>query len=86
MPSVRKVINAFSNPEIRKKWDKNIKDYRIIEKINNNSEIVKIITNRQLSIISEKEFYNKRVEIESNGIYYLFSSSIPENTNFISLD
>ena len=41
---------------------------------------------RQLPIISEKEFYNKRIEIENDGIYYLFSSSIPENTNFISLD
>jgi hypothetical protein len=86
VPSIRKVIDTFSNPEIRKKWDNNIKDYRIIEKINNNSEIVKIITNKQLPIISEKEFYNKRIEIESNRIYYLFSSSIPENTNFISLD
>ena len=86
MPSIRKVIDTFSNPEIRKKWDNNIKDYRIIEKINDNSEIVKLITNRQLPIISEKEFYNKRIEIENNRIYYLFSSSIPENTNFISLD
>ena len=86
VPSIRKVIDTFLKPEIRKKWDNNIKDYRIIEKINNNSEIVKIITNRQLPIISEKELYNKRIEIEHNGIYYLFSSSIPENTNFISLD
>ena len=86
VPSIRKVIDTFLNPEIRKKWDNNIKDYRIIEKINNNSEIVKIITNRQPPLISEKEFYNKRIEIENDGIYYLFSSSIPESTNFISLD
>ena len=86
VPSIRKVIDTLLNPEIRKKWDNNIKDYRIIEKINNNSEIVKIITNRQPPLISEKEFYNKRIEIENDGIYYLFSSSIPESTNFISLD
>lgn len=86
VPSIRKVIDTLLNPEIRKKWDNNIKDYRIIEKINNNSEIVKIITNRQPPLISEKEFYNKRIEIDNDGIYYLFSSSIPESTNFISLD
>lgn len=86
VPSMKKVIESFLNPEKRKKWDNNIKDYRIIEKININSEIVKIITNRQLPIISEKEFYDKRIEIEHDGSYYLFSSSIPENTNFISLD
>ena len=86
VPSIRKVIDTLLNPEIRKKWDNNIKDYRIIEKINNNSEIVKIITNRQPPLISEKEFYNKRIEIEHDRIYYLFSSSIPESTNFISLD
>lgn len=86
VPSIRKVIDTLLNPEIRKKWDNNIKDYRIIEKINNNSEIVKIITNRQPPLITEKEFYNKRIEIDNDGIYYLFSSSIPESTNFISLD
>ena len=42
---MRKVIDTFLKPEIRKKWDNNIKGYRIIEKINDNSEIVKLITN-----------------------------------------
>ena len=86
IPKIRKLIDTMKNPELRKKWDNNIKEYKIIDKINNNSEIVKSIYNRQLAIITEKEFYDKRIEIVDNGIYYIFSSSIPDSNNFISLD
>ena len=60
-------------------------EYKIIEKLNDNSEVIKIITKKQLNI-SEKEFYIKRIMIYKEGIYYLFSSSIPDSNDLISLD
>ena len=86
IPKIQQIIDAVIKPELRKKWDNNLKEYKIIEKINNNSEIIKIITNRLSDNIEEKEFYDKRTEIINDGVYYLFSSSIPDNNNFISLD
>jgi hypothetical protein len=86
VPKIQKLIKAMTEPELRKKWDDNIKVYKIVEKINNNSEIIKIITNKQYGLISEKEFYDKRIEVINNGVHYLYSSSIPDSNNFISLD
>ena len=78
IPSIPQMIRAITNPETRKKWDKNIKEYKIISKIKKESEIIKTVTNKQLSVIPEKEFYDKRVGIYRDNIYYLFSSSIPD--------
>ena len=77
VPSIQKVIDVIRKPELRKKWDKNIKEYKIVEKMKKNSEIIRTVTNKQLSVISEKEFYDKRVGFFKDNIYYLFSSAIP---------
>ena len=82
VPTIQEMIKAMTSPELRKQWDKNIKEYKIIGKIKKDSEIIKTVTNIQLSIIPEKEFYDKRVGIFKDNIYYLFSSSIPD-INFI---
>ena len=79
VPSIQQMAQAMANPEMRKKWDKNIKDYKIIGKIKKDSEIVKTITNKQLSVIPEKEFYDKRVGFFKDNIFYLFSSSVPDS-------
>ena len=79
IPTIEEMINAITSPLLRKKWDNNIKEYKIIGKIKNNSEIVKTITNKQLSVIPEKEFYDKRVRIFKDNVYYLFSSSLPDS-------
>ena len=77
-PSIQQMARAITNPQYRKKWDKTIKEYKILGKIKKDSEIIKTITNKHLSVISEKEFYDKRVGIFKDNIYYLFSSSIPD--------
>jgi len=87
VPSIEQMIKAITVPELRKKWDKNIKEYRIVGKLKKDSEIIRTVTNKQLSIIPEKEFYDKRVGFLMDNIYYLFSSSIPDgiypsNTNY----
>jgi len=78
VPSIKQMVEALTNPEMRKKWDTNLKDYKILYKIKNDSEVVKTVANKQLSIIPEKEIYDKRVGIFENNIYYLFSSSVPD--------
>ena len=79
IPTIEKMINIITNPQLRKKWDKNIKDYKIIGKIKRDSEIIKTVTNKQLSVIPEKEFIDKRVGIFKDNVYYLFSSSVPDD-------
>ena len=86
IPNIQKLIDAMTNPELRKEWDDNIIEYKIIEKLNDNSEIVNIITKKQFEIIPEKEFYDKRIRIFKDEVFYLFSSSIPDSNNIISLD
>ena len=86
IPTIQQIIDAMIKPELRKKWDNNLIEYKIIEKLNNNSEIIKTITNKQFDIIEEKEFYDKRIGLLNNGNYYFFSSSIPEYNDNISFD
>ena len=61
IPTIQQIIDAMIKPELRKKWDNNLIEYKILEKLNNNSEIIKTITNKQFDIIEEKEFYDKRI-------------------------
>lgn len=81
VPTIQEMINAIRYPESRKKWDKNVKEYKILGKIKKDAEIVRTVTSKQLSVIPEKEFYDKRIGILKDNIYYLFSSSIP-NINY----
>ena len=78
MPTIISLANAFLNPELRKKWDKNVKEYKVIEKLRNNAEIIRTVTTKQLAVIPEKEFYDKRVGFMEGNDYYLFSSSVPD--------
>lgn len=78
IPTIETMAKAITNPELRKKWDKNIKEYKIIDKIKIDGEIIKTITSKQLSVIPEKEIIDKRVGIFKDNIFYLFSSSVPD--------
>jgi len=81
IPSIQQMVDALTDPQLRKKWDKNIKEYKIVGKIKKDSEIIRTVTNKQLSIIPEKEFYDKRVGFFKDNNYYLFSSAIPDTFN-----
>lgn len=78
VPTLTSLSNAFIIPELRKKWDKNIKEYKIIEKLRQGGEIIRTVTNKQLAVIPEKEFYDKRVGFIEGDSYYLFSTSVPD--------
>ena len=84
VPSIANLLNAITSPELRKKWDKNVKEYKIIEKMKYNAEIIRMVTNKQLAVIPEKEFYDKRISIIEGGVYYLFSTSVPD-INYLSV-
>jgi hypothetical protein len=88
VPTIEQMVEAIRNPEQRRKWDKNLKEYKIVEKLKKDSEVIRTVTNKQLSVIAEKELYEKRVGIYENNVYYLFSSSVPENEypNYTSFD
>ena len=80
VPSIQSMLNAMINPELRKKWDKNIKEFKVIEKLKNNSDIIRIVSNKILAVIPEKEFYDKRYIASEGGVQYLFSTSVPDSS------
>ena len=74
------IINAMINPEIRRRWDTDSKEYKIVEKINENTEVIKHVVKTQWNAIGERVFYNKVWTFNNEGdICYSFSSSVPEN-------
>ena len=84
VPSIQSLLNAMTNPDLRKKWDKNVKEYKIVEKMKYYAEIVRTVTNKLLAVIPEKEFYDKRISFFEGDVGYLFSTSVPE-INYLSV-
>ena len=78
-PNIIEILNAIKNPEKNTKWNIYNKEFIILKRINENADIVKKITVKQINIIPEKEFYNKRIYFCNEGIAYYFTSSIPDN-------
>ena len=78
-PSVEDVGLAITDPDLRVEWDEsNFKEYKIIKKLNQNTEILKIITNKTMQMIVPREFFEKRTRFVENGVFYSYSSSIPD--------
>ena len=78
-PNLIEILDAIKNPEKNTKWNIYNKEFIILKRINENADIVKKITVKQINIIPEKEFYNKRIYFYNEGIAYYFTSSIPDN-------
>ena len=79
VPSLKEIRDAIYNPEQRLEWDKNTKSIDILEQFNDNTSIVKSITQKILAIISERELIEKRYEYYiGDNEYYNFASSIPD--------
>ena len=78
-PNVIEILDAIKNPEKSTKWNIFNKEFIILKRINENADIVKKITVKQINIIPEKEYYNKRIFFYNEGIAYYFTSSIPDN-------
>ena len=78
-PNIIEMLDAIKNPEKNNKWNIYNKEFIILKRINDNADIIKKITVKQINIIPEKEYYNKRIFFCNEGIVYYFTSSIPDN-------
>ena len=78
-PSVGQIGEAIINPDIRTQWDDNFKEYKILKRINDHTETLKIVTKKQLQMIIPREFFDKRTHFMENGIFYCYSSSAPDS-------
>jgi hypothetical protein len=79
VPTLEEFVYPIFNPELRIKWDKNYKEFELIRTINKNTHIARIISTFQLTVIPEREFYDKRTFFFDNGVFYYFCSSIPDH-------
>ena len=78
VPAIEEFVYPILIPELRVKWDKNFKEFELIRTINKNSHIARMVSTYQLTVIPERECYDKRTFFFDNGVFYYFSSSIPE--------
>ena len=82
-----KVIDKYMNePEKRLKWDKSIREYKIIEKQNDEVYLLYYICKSPIIFVSERDVIDKRYDFYVNGIYYDFSSSVKDNLYPINED
>ena len=78
VPTLEEFVNPIFIPELRKQWDKNYKEFELIRTINKSTHIAKIVSTVQLTLIPERECYDKRTFFFDNGVFYYFCSSIPD--------
>ena len=79
IPNITVIFDAIKNPYKNLKWNIFNKEYIILQNISENADIAKKILVKQMNIIPEKEFYNKRIYFLNEGIIYFFTSSIPDS-------
>jgi L-rhamnose mutarotase len=56
---IERVMKLFKDPQIRKKWDKNTKDFKILETISDEVFVTHAITN-SVGVISARDFIDAR--------------------------
>ena len=75
-----KTIDKYMNePEKRLKWDKSIREYKIIERQNEEVYLLYYICKSPMIFVSERDVIDKRYDFYSDGIYYDFSSSVKDD-------
>ena len=71
-----KLIDEYMNdPQKRLKFDKSIKSYEIIERINKEVYLLHYICKSPMLFVSERDVVDKRFDFYEGDIYYDFSSS-----------
>jgi hypothetical protein len=80
-----KLIDEYMNdPEKRLSFDKTIRTYKIIERINKEVYLLHYICRSPMLFVSERDVVDKRYDFYEGDIYYDFSSST--NDDLITLD
>ena len=71
-----KLIDEYMNdPQKRLKFDKSIKSYEIIERINKEVYLLHYVCKSPMLFVSERDVVDKRFDFYEGDIYYDFSSS-----------
>ena len=65
------------NPEIRMSWDKNFKEFKILEN-GENYAVFKIWMFSPIFFISERDIIDKRIEFYDKGVHYYLASSVDD--------
>ena len=78
-PSPEEVGLAIIEPDKRLIFDKHYKEYKILKKLNQNTETMKIVTEKAMQMIIPREFFEKRTHFIDNDAFYSFSSSAPDS-------
>ena len=87
-----KLIEKYMNDEeLRLKWDKSIRYYKIIERQSDEVYILHYICKSPMIFVSERDIADKRYDYYIDGIYYDFSSSVkkdivPEEEDVVRMD
>ena len=79
IPSIEQVGLAIINPESRISWDNHFKEYKILKKLNQDTETMKIVTKKAMEMLTPREFFEKRTHFIENGVFYSYSSSAPDS-------
>lgn len=77
--TTKRVLEAIYDINQRKKWDDTLDIYEIKKQLNDSTQIVRSKYNNQLSLITEREFVDKRFYFEDTGGQYSFSTSLEES-------
>lgn len=79
------ILDYFMNEEkIRKKWDKSVKGFKIVEGSEWNnaaSYILHYVTPKPTFFVAERDCVDKRYDLIKDGVYYDFSSSVNDDVN-----
>ena len=78
-PSPEEVGLAIINPDTRTQIDKHFKEYTKLKQINQDTETMKIVTEKAMQMIIPREFFEKRTHFVENNIFYSYSSSAPDS-------
>ena len=71
-----KLIDEYMNdPQKRLKFDKSLKSYEVIERINKEVYLLHYICKSPMLFVSERDVVDKRFDFYEGDIYYDFSSS-----------
>ena len=82
-----KIIDKYMNePDKRLKWDKSIRDYKIVERQNEEVYLLYYICKSPMIFVSERDVIDKRYDFYVGGIYYDFSSSVKDDLKPIDED
>ena len=72
------LIDIMYNPEKRIKWDDSLKQLKILEG-NKEVYVVNSWMKSPMMFVAERDIIDKRIEVNKNGIYYNFSSSVNDD-------